>query len=80
MGEKSSQLRILLSLKLGGSKHRNSYLYPAEKDYHCSHVVELNLQVSQRIKARVGGVVLQPFEEVSNHGCSGYAHNNGNNT
>lgn len=60
--------------------HQDSYLYPAEKDYHCSHVVELDLQVSQRIKAGVRGVVLQAFQEVSTHGCSGYAHDNGNNT
>lgn len=57
------------------------YLDPGEKDNNCSHIVELNLQTGQRLKDGVDSVVLQQaFEKVFNHSCSGYAHDNRNNT
>lgn len=57
------------------------YLDPRKEDDHCSHVVKLDLQVGQRLKAGVSRVVLQQaFKQVSNHGCSCYVHDDGNDT
>lgn len=57
------------------------YLDPGEEDDDSSHVVELDLQVGQRLKARVSGVVLQQaFQTAPNHRCSGDVHDNGYNT
>lgn len=57
------------------------YLDPGKEDNDCGHVVELDLQVGQRLKTRVSSVVLQQaFEKVAYHGCSGYVHDDRNNT
>lgn len=62
-------------------KGKYVYLDPGKKDDDRSHVVELDLQVGQKLKAGVSGVVLQQaFQTVANHGCSGYVHDDGNNT
>lgn len=62
-------------------KGKYLYLDPGKKDDDCSHVVKLDLQGGQRLKAGVSSVVLQQaFEKVTNHGCSGYVHDNSNNT
>lgn len=62
-------------------REKNVYLDPGKKDDDRSHVVELDLQVGQRLEAGVSIVVLQQaFEKISNHGCSGYVHDNSNNT
>ena len=58
-----------------------SYLDPGEEDDDRSHVVELDLQVGQGLETGVGTVLLQQaFETTANHGCSGYVHDDGNNT
>lgn len=63
------------------NRGRDVYLDPGKKDDNCSHVVELDLQVGQRLKAGVSSVVLQQaFEKVAYHGCSGYVHDDSNNT
>ena len=60
---------------------KNVYLDPGKKDDDRGHVVELDLQVGQKLEARVSIVVLQQaFEQISNNGCSGYVHDNSNNT
>lgn len=64
-----------------GEGKRDLYLDPGEKDNDGSHVVELDLQVGQRLKAGVSGVVLQQaFEKTTNHRRSGYVHDDRNNT
>lgn len=51
------------------------YLEPGEEDNDGSHVVELDLQIGQRLKTGVRSVILQQsFEPTADHGCSGYVH------
>lgn len=56
-------------------KEKDLYLDPGEKYNDSRHIVELDLKVSQSLKAGVSGMVLQQTSaKVFNHGCSGYVH------
>lgn len=62
-------------------REKDLYLDPGKKHNDGSHVVELDLQAGQRLKAGVPSVVLQQaFEKIANYGCSGYVHDNSNKT
>lgn len=70
----------LIVKKRRGEKQKDRYLDPGKEDNDGGNVVELDLQVGQRLKAGMSRVVFQqPFEENSNHRCPGDVHDDRNN-